>query len=92
MLAQANACTACHSTTGNVSVGPTWAGLFGKEETLEDGAKVWADEGYLRESILDPNAKIVKGFSPGIMPQDFRSKLSSADVDAIIAFIKTLPK
>lgn len=48
-----------------------------------DGSTVQADEAYLRESIVDPEAKIVKGFSAGIMPSDFGQKLLDADIQII---------
>lgn len=89
-LASDMGCTACHSVAGNVSVGPTWKGLFGKMETLTDGSTAMVDEVYLRESILTPNAKIVQGFSPGIMTQNFREQLTDTEVQAIIDYIKTL--
>lgn len=80
----------CPSVDGSPRVGPTWKGLFGKERALADGSTVKADEAYLRESIVDPNAKIAKGFPSDVMPQDFGQKLSEADIEAIIAYIKTL--
>lgn len=83
-------CTACHSPEGNISVGPTWKGLYGKVETLAGGVKVKVDEAYLRESIVAPNAAVVEGFQPGIMPQDFGQKLSAEQVRALIAYITTL--
>lgn len=89
-LAAEHACSACHSQDGNPSVGPTWKGLFGKEEVLAGGAKVRVDEAYLNESIVAPNAKVVEGFRAGIMPPDFGQKLSEGDIQAIIAFIKSL--
>ncbi|MFQ5523798.1 MAG: c-type cytochrome [Acidimicrobiia bacterium] len=89
-LAARNGCTACHSPDGAALVGPTWKGLFGKEETLGDGSTVLVDEAYLRESIVDPNAKIVQGYAPNIMPQDFGTRLSDEEIDALIAYIKTL--
>ena len=48
------------------------------------------DEAYLYESIVDPNAKIVKGFPAEVMPQDFGQKLSDSEIQAIIEYIKTL--
>ena len=83
-------CTACHSVEGNPSVGPTWKGLFGKTETFTDGSTVVVDEPYLGESILTPNARVVEGFLPGIMPQDFGDRLSEPEIKAIIEYIKTL--
>lgn len=89
-LAARNGCVSCHTITGAASVGPTWLGLFGKNETLADGSTVLVDEDYLRESIVDPNAKIVKGFAAGIMPPTFRQSLSDDQIEAIIEYIKTL--
>ncbi len=89
-LAKQYGCLTCHSVDGSRRVGPTWKGLFGKEETLADGSTVKVDEAYLRESIVDPNAKVVKGFPAGVMPQDFGQKLSDKEIQAIIEYIKTL--
>jgi mono/diheme cytochrome c family protein len=83
-------CLACHTTDGNPSVGPTWMGLFGSERTFADGSTARADEPYIRESILDPNAKVVQGFTPGIMPQNFRERLNDPEIASIIEYIKTL--
>jgi cytochrome c oxidase subunit 2 len=86
-LAQANGCLACHSTDGSKIVGPTWKGLFNSQVNLSDGTTVTADEAYLQESIHDPNAKVVAGFEPNVMPQ---FSLSDAQVADLVAFIKTL--
>jgi cytochrome c oxidase subunit 2 len=83
-------CAACLSPDGNISVGPTWNGLYGKEESLTGGVKIKVDEAYLRESILDPNAKIVQGFFPGVMPQGFGNQLSDQQIQALVEHIKTL--
>ena len=83
-------CVGCHTADGVSAAGPTWLGLYGKEETLDDGTTVTVDEAYLRESILDPNAKIVEGFLPNIMPGDFAEKLSDSQLDLLIEYIKVL--
>lgn len=83
-------CIACHSLDGTAVVGPTWKGLFGKEETLTDGTKVLVDEAYLHQSIVDPNAQIVQGFAPNIMPATFGETLEEAQIQDIIAYIKTI--
>lgn len=92
-LASSIGCTACHSTDGTKLVGPTWKGLYGHEVEvmLPDGTetKVVTDDEYLRESILDPNAKIAKGFQPNIMPI-YQGQLSEDDIKAIIEYIKSL--
>ena len=81
-------CLGCHSIDGSAKVGPTLKGVFGSQVELSDGKTVAADEEYLRESIVDPNAKIVKGFQP-IMPS-FKGTLKDEEVAAIIAYLKTL--
>lgn len=88
-LARQFGCLSCHSTDGTKLVGPSWQGLFGREEVLADGTTITVDEAYLKESILDPNAKIVQGFSPNVMPP-YRDRLSDKELKAIIAFIKSL--
>ena len=90
VLATSNGCFACHSDDGGPGVGPTWRGLFGKEEVLSDGSVVKVDEAYLRESIVDPSATIVKGFPTGFMPESFGSQLSPEQIQDIIEYIKTL--
>ena len=79
-------CQTCHSTDGSKLAGPSFKGLFGKDEELADGSKVKVDENYIRESILNPNAKVVKGFPP-VMPV-FQGQLKDPQIDALIAFIK----
>jgi cytochrome c oxidase subunit 2 len=82
-------CRGCHSIDGSKMTGPTWLGLFGSTVKLADGSSVIADEAYIKESILSPNAKIVAGdyTSPSVMPPfTFPDK----DFANIIAFMKTL--
>jgi cytochrome c oxidase subunit 2 len=79
-------CAGCHSTDGSVRVGPTWKGLAGKRVVLEDGSTVTADDAYLRRSITDPSAQRVKGANVE-MP---KLAVSPEQVDAIVAYIKTL--
>ena len=81
-------CPGCHSIDGSPKVGPTLKGLFGSRVELSDGKTVQADEEYLRESIVDPNAKIVKGFQP-IMPT-FKATLKDDEIAAVIAYLKEL--
>ena len=87
--ADAAGCLACHSVDGTKSVGPSWKGLFGSERPLTDGSTTIADEAYIRESILDPKAKTVAGF-PDIMPTNYGETLTSLDVEALIAYIRSL--
>jgi cytochrome c oxidase subunit 2 len=82
------ACNTCHSLDGTKVVGPTFKGLFGRSEDITGGAKVTADENYIRESILVPTAKVVNGFPP-VMPA-FQGVLNDKQIDALIAYIKTI--
>jgi cytochrome c oxidase subunit 2 len=86
LLAQSRGCVACHSVDGSAGVGPSWKGLYGRPETMADGATVKADDAYLRQSITDPKARVVRGFAP-VMPQQ---QFSDADLDALLAYIKSL--
>jgi cytochrome c oxidase subunit 2 len=80
-------CKSCHSIDGAVGQGPTWKGVWGKEETLATGQKVKVDENYVRESILEPKAKTVAGFGADVMP---KTPLKDYEIDALIAYMKTL--
>jgi len=84
------ACAGCHSqgTRTKGMYGPPFQGLYGAKRPLEDGTTVVADEAYLRESILNPSAKIVKGYNPE-MPS-FQGILSDADIESVILFVKSL--
>ena len=81
-------CSQCHSVDGAASVGPTFQGVFGHLVPLKGGSSAPADENYLRESILEPQAKIVAGFEP-VMPT-YKGRLSDREITAIIEYIKTL--
>ncbi len=89
LLAQQYGCLSCHTIDGSSGVGPTWKGLSGSQVTLDNGTKVTADDAYLKESVVDPDAKIVNGFS-NIMPTNFARQLSDSQISDIIAFIKSL--
>lgn len=82
------ACFTCHSTDGSVKIGPTFQNLFGKQEQLADGSTVTVDEEYLRESILQPGAKVVQGFQP-VMPP-YQGQLSDRELMGLVEYIKTL--
>jgi cytochrome c551/c552 len=93
-LAQQFGCLACHSTTGQQIVGPTWKGLAGSQRQLANGQTVAADDAYIKESILQPDAKIAKGFAPGIMSGAVTAvepQIQQGDnLDALVAYIKSL--
>lgn len=87
---QIKACASCHSTAdATPRVGPSLFQKFGGKETLADGSVVDFDENYLRESILNPNARIVKGYAANVMPS-FQGQLSEIELTALIEYIKGL--
>lgn len=86
-LFQKYACNTCH-TNDATGRGPVLAGLFGKQVSLNDGRVVVADENYIRESILNPQAKIVQGFGP-IMPT-FQGQVNEEDLLKLLAYVRSL--
>ena len=88
-LVQTKGCIACHTTDGTAKIGPSYKGIFGHEVELVDGSKVTVDENYIRESIEKPQAKVVKGFNP-VMPPFTKEMVSEEDMNAIVAYIKSL--
>ncbi len=85
-LAQDYGCRSCHREGGG-GIGPDWEGLYGSTVTLDDGSTLVADEAYLLESIVDPDAKKVDGYSIGMPVND---ALSDEDIASIIAYIQSL--
>lgn len=79
-------CAACHGSNGGGGVGPTFAGLYRSEVQLQGGETVIADGDYLVESIVDPGAKLVEGYS---LPMP-RTELTQAEIDAVITYIQAL--
>ena len=85
-----NGCAGCHQVQEGAvgGLGPSLWGLAGREESLNTGEKVLADDNYLRESIENPMAKIVAGYDP-IMPS-FAGRLSEEELTALIVYMKQL--
>lgn len=88
MLYQRRGCVQCHSIDGTAKQGPTFKDTYGTEQPMADGSLVTVDDNYIRESILNPNAKIRAGFRP-VMPT-FQGQLKDPEIDALIAFMKSL--
>jgi cytochrome c oxidase subunit 2 len=85
-------CVACHKTDGTTLLAPAWNGLFGKKETIvADGqtTDITVDEAYIKESILEPQKKITKGFEKTLMPV---TTITTEEIDQLIAFIRSLNK
>jgi len=83
-------CVQCHSITAARKVGPGFGGMVGHSVEFEGGTSGIADENYIRESILNPKAKIVKGFPPA-MPS-FAGQLTELQISGVIEFLKSLKK
>ena len=87
-LVQEYGCNTCHSTDGTTLVGPTWQGLYGTEEELEDGTSATVNDDYIRESIRMPDLKVVKGFTAGLMPATLG--VEDDEIPHIIEYMKSL--
>jgi cytochrome c oxidase subunit 2 len=81
------ACNTCHLPDGK-GRGPSYYGVYGSQVKLADGSTVVADDNYIRESILQPNAKIVAGYQP-VMPS-FQGLVTEDQMLALTAYIKSL--
>lgn len=81
-------CNACHSLDGSPKVGPSWKGLWNKQETTDKGS-VTVDDNYIKESIEDPNAQIVAGYE-GVKMPSYKGQLDDKQITALIEFMKTL--
>ncbi len=89
-LFEIKACLGCHSVDGSAMVGPSLQGIFAKKERqLASGEMVPIDENYIRESILNPEAKIAAGFEKIPMPA-FAGQLNDEELQALIAYLKSL--
>jgi cytochrome c oxidase subunit 2 len=85
---QAQGCPTCHEPHGDSARGPSLAGLAGTAVPLTGGGTVTADDTYLRESIVTPQAKLVAGYPP-IMPT-YQGLVSEEQIMQLIAYIKSL--
>lgn len=88
-LFQKYACNTCH-TNDATGRAPVLLGLYGNNVMLDDNTIVRADENYIRESILNPQAKVVKGFArPSIMPT-FQGQVNEEDLLKLLAYVQSL--
>ena len=87
-LYRSKACVTCHTTDGTQRIGPSFKGVFGHRVQFGDGSSAVADENYLRESMMNPGAKIVFGFG-NIMPS-YQGTLKDKEVTALIEYLKVL--
>ena len=90
-IIKANACLTCHSMDGSRIIGPSFKGLYGRKTVVvtDSGEKeIETTADYIKKSIIDPNADIVKGFNKGLM-QSYKEKITDADLDKIVDYFKT---
>ena len=88
-LLQSKGCLGCHTTDGTKKIGPTFKGIFGRNETVTTDGKeheIVVDEAFLRKAVLQPGADLVKGY-PNIMP---KLPVTGEELDAIILTLKGL--
>lgn len=96
-------CEACHSDDGTPINAPTWLDIYGREEVMADGSTIIVDDEYIIESIINPDAKIVAGFSADLMPENYQDLITQREAEIlgsegveiniledIIAYMKTL--
>ena len=87
-LYEKKACKTCHTLDGGALVGPSFKGVYGRAEVMSSGLALTVDDDYIRESILNPTAKIVKGYQPQ-MPS-YQGSLKDKQIEALIEFLKTV--
>lgn len=91
-LFQKFGCFACHSIDGTKLVGPSLKGIFNnKRIVIKDGQEIelFADAEYIKRSIYEPNADVVKDFVPGMMVS-YKAMIKDEEVDQLIEYFKTL--
>jgi cytochrome c oxidase subunit 2 len=81
-------CSTCH-LLDRQGRSPILRGVYGSRVQLSDGKTVQADDAYIRESILNPNAKVVAGYKPNVMPS-FQGQISEEGILQLIIYIKSL--
>jgi cytochrome c oxidase subunit 2 len=89
-VAAQQGCLRCHTLDGSPHIGPTWAGLYRSVVPIDRGPAVVADEAYLTESMMDPLAKIHRGFAP-VMPS-YHGLLTPAETGAIVQLMKAIAR
>lgn len=80
-------CNACHMNPASGKDYPDMRGLYGSKVKLQDGSEVVVDEAYLRESIMDPNKKVVAGYTPIMASYNY---LKDEQINQLIAYIKSV--
>ncbi len=82
-------CASCHTLDGNANVGPSFLGIYGRSRDLEGGETITVDENYIRQSIIEPQAKVVLGYKDRSVMPTYKGRLSDREIGAIISFMKS---
>ena len=82
-------CAGCHLLDRPGGRGPSLRGVYGSHVQLANGQSVVADDAFLRESILNPNAKLAAGYHANVMPS-FQGQISEEGILQLIVYIKSL--
>jgi len=87
-LFEENGCSSCHVLDGPPGVGPDLRGIWGGHQALADGSTVVVDRSYFEESVLRPEARLVRGYKPAMPSYD--GLLSAEDLEALAGYISSL--
>ncbi|MCM8540867.1 MAG: c-type cytochrome [Lentisphaeraceae bacterium] len=89
-IAKKFGCITCHAITENEvgKPGPSWIKLAGSTKILSDKSSTVANADYIKESVLAPANKVVKGFQP-LMPS-YKGMISESDLDSLVLYIQSL--
>jgi cytochrome c2 len=85
---EANGCMACHSIDGSKKIGPSLKGIWGTEQVHADGSTAVMDEDYFKESVLEPQARIVEGYGSA-MPS-YQDLVTPEELAELAAYVKSL--
>jgi cytochrome c oxidase subunit 2 len=88
MVYDRKGCAQCHSLDGSIVIGPSFKDLYGRNSSFTTGEPYVADDNYIRDSILNPQAHIVAGFE-GVMPT-YQGRIQDKEITALIAFLKSI--
>jgi cytochrome c oxidase subunit 2 len=86
-LVQSMGCTSCHKSDSS-TLAPWFGGIFGKSVLLADGTSTVVNEAYIRESILNPQARLVRNYQP-VMPS-YQGRITEDEILSIISYIQSL--
>ncbi len=90
-IIKANGCLTCHSLDGSKIIGPSFKGIYGRKTIVVTDAgekEIESTDDYIKRSITDPNAEIVKGFNKGLM-QSYKEKIKPEELNQIVDYFKS---